>query len=70
MSDRPHLLIVDDDARIRALLGRFLIRNGFYATVARDAAHARRATAASHVRARDRGRPDLVGCAVARVVAS
>lgn len=42
MSDRPHLLIVDDDARIRALLGRFLIRNGFYATVARDAAHARR----------------------------
>ena len=42
MSDQPHLLIVDDDERIRSLLGRFLIRNGFYATVARDAAHARR----------------------------
>lgn len=37
-----HLLIVDDDERIRALLQKFLIRNGFMATVARDAAHARR----------------------------
>ena len=42
MSDQPHLLIVDDDERIRSLLGRFLVRNGFYATTARDAAHARR----------------------------
>ncbi|GAB4300527.1 MAG: response regulator [Roseovarius sp.] len=38
----PHLLIVDDDERIRDLLRRFLIRNGFLVTAARDAAHARR----------------------------
>ena len=37
-----HLLIVDDDERIRSLLQKFLIRNGFIATIARDAAHARR----------------------------
>lgn len=37
-----HLLVVDDDARIRGLLQKYLIRNGFCATVARDAAHARR----------------------------
>ena len=42
MSDRAHLLIVDDDERIRGLLGKFLVRNGFYATTARDAGHARR----------------------------
>src|SRR6056297_2968183 len=38
----PHLLIVDDDERIRDLLRKFLIRNGFLVSVARDAAHARR----------------------------
>jgi two-component system phosphate regulon response regulator OmpR len=37
-----HLLIVDDDERIRGLLQKFLVRNGYCATVARDAAHARR----------------------------
>ncbi|WP_068307671.1 response regulator [Aliiruegeria sabulilitoris] len=37
-----HLLIVDDDERIRALLKKFLIRNGFLVSAARDAAHARR----------------------------
>lgn len=37
-----HLLIVDDDERIRGLLQKFLIRNGFFVTSARDAAHARR----------------------------
>jgi two-component system phosphate regulon response regulator OmpR len=37
-----HLLIVDDDERIRGLLQKFLIRNGFLVTSARDAAHARR----------------------------
>lgn len=44
MSDlaEVHLLIVDDDERIRGLLQKFLIRNGFWVTVARDAAHARR----------------------------
>lgn len=43
MSDvMPHLLIVDDDERIRDLLKKFLMRHGFLVTAARDAAHARR----------------------------
>ena len=43
MSDpAPHLLIVDDDERIRGLLQKFLLRHGFLVSVARDAAHARR----------------------------
>lgn len=37
-----HILVVDDDERIRSLLRRFLMRNGFLVTTARDAAHARR----------------------------
>ncbi|MEM7720162.1 MAG: response regulator [Pseudomonadota bacterium] len=37
-----HLLIVDDDERIRGLLQKFLIRNGFLVSSARDAAHADR----------------------------
>ena len=37
-----HLLIVDDDERIRSLLQKFLMRHGFLVTAARDAAHARR----------------------------
>ena len=37
-----HVLVVDDDARIRDLLRRFLMRNGLLVTVAQDAAHARR----------------------------
>ncbi len=41
--DAPaHLLIVDDDTRIRALLQKYLLRNNYLATGARDAAHARR----------------------------
>lgn len=40
--DDFHLLIVDDDERIRGLLQKYLIRNGFLVTAARDAAHARR----------------------------
>ncbi len=43
MSDVPaHLLVVDDDERIRILLQKFLIRSGFLVSVARDSAHARR----------------------------
>lgn len=38
----PHLLIVDDDERIRDLLKKYLMRNGFLVTAARDAGHARR----------------------------
>ena len=37
-----HLLIVDDDERIRTLLQKFLMRHGFLVTASRDAAHARR----------------------------
>lgn len=37
-----HLLVVDDDERIRGLLQKFLIRNGFLVTVARDADQARK----------------------------
>ena len=37
-----HLLIVDDDERIRGLLRKFLARQGFLVSVARDASHARR----------------------------
>ena len=40
--DEPHLLIVDDDERIRGLLQKFLMRSGFLVSTARDAAHARR----------------------------
>lgn len=37
-----HLLIVDDDERIRGLLQKFLSRSGFWVTAARDGAHARK----------------------------
>lgn len=37
-----HILIVDDDERIRLLLRRFLQRNGYLVTAAADAAQARR----------------------------
>lgn len=40
--DAAHLLIVDDDARIRELLQRFLGEKGYRITVAADAAEARR----------------------------
>ncbi|MFC7702736.1 response regulator [Plastorhodobacter daqingensis] len=39
---QAHLLIVDDDERIRGLLQKFLIRQGFLVSAARDAAQARR----------------------------
>lgn len=40
--DAPHLLVVDDDTRIRDLLNRYLTEQGFRITVAADAADARR----------------------------
>ncbi|GGD28404.1 response regulator [Aureimonas glaciei] len=40
--DAPHLLIVDDDRRIRSLLSRFLSERGFRVSMAADAAEARR----------------------------
>lgn len=39
---QTHLLVVDDDERIRLLLQKYLIRNDFLVSIARDAAHARR----------------------------
>jgi len=42
MNDAPHLLVVDDDERIRGLLKKFLVRNGFLVTTARDALQARK----------------------------
>ena len=35
--DAPHILVVDDDQRIRDLLVRYLIENGFRVTPAADA---------------------------------
>ena len=40
--DAPHLLIVDDDRRIRALLSRFLTERSFRVSTAADAAGARK----------------------------
>ena len=39
--DNPHLLVVDDDQRLRSLLQRYLSANGFRVTAAADAAQAR-----------------------------
>ena len=41
-STDAHLLVVDDDERIRGLLQKFLARHGFWVSAARDAAHAAR----------------------------
>ncbi|MEM8935734.1 MAG: response regulator [Pseudomonadota bacterium] len=40
--DAPHLLVIDDDDRIRALLKRYLSENGYRTSTAKDAADARR----------------------------
>lgn len=40
--NQAHLLVVDDDERIRGLLQKFLIRSGFLVTTARNADQARR----------------------------
>lgn len=42
MSEAPHLLVVDDDDRIRDLLKRYLGREGYRVTVAASAASARK----------------------------
>jgi len=41
MSDDAHVLVVDDDARLRALLSRYLAENGFRVSSASHAAEAR-----------------------------
>src|ERR1041385_4310487 len=39
--DAPHLLVVDDDRRIRDLLSRFLTNEGYRVSTPESAAHAR-----------------------------
>src|SRR3954462_2172639 len=41
MSEQPHILVVDDDRRIRDLTARFLTEQGFNVVTANDAADAR-----------------------------
>ena len=41
VDDAPHLLVVDDDRRIRLLLSRFLLAEGYRVTTAETAAEAR-----------------------------
>lgn len=40
-TNRPHILVVDDDKRIRELLARYLGARGYIVLAAEDAAHAR-----------------------------
>src|SRR6185295_8100923 len=40
-ADKPHILVVDDDTRLRELLKSFLSRNGFRVTTAGRASEAR-----------------------------
>ena len=42
MEDKPHILVVDDDDRLRGLLGRYLRDQGFRVSEAADAAQAGR----------------------------
>ena len=56
----PHVLVVDDDQKIRDLLGRYLTEHGFRVTTAADAA-----TAGEHrwcPRGKERARPVWVSC--------
>lgn len=46
MVDLPHILVVDDDNRLRELLRKYLSDNGFRVSAAADAAEARKALAA------------------------
>jgi two-component system phosphate regulon response regulator OmpR len=41
-AEAPHILVVDDDSRLRELLRKYLSENGFRVTAAADAAAARR----------------------------
>lgn len=42
MESEPHILIVDDDREIRALVGEYLRRNGFRTSLAADGRHMRK----------------------------
>jgi two-component system phosphate regulon response regulator OmpR len=47
-ADKPHILVVDDDTRLRELLKSFLSRNGFRVSIAKHAAEARQHLDALH----------------------
>ena len=49
MSDRPHLLIVDDDREIRTLLGQYFEANGYRTTAVADGKALRKVLEESHV---------------------
>lgn len=46
MDDKPHILVVDDDTRLRELLRKYLSDNGYLVAAASDAAEARAKLAA------------------------
>jgi two-component system phosphate regulon response regulator OmpR len=46
--EAPHILVVDDDSRLRDLLRRYLVEQGFRVTTARNAGAARDQLAAFH----------------------
>lgn len=48
-SEAPHILVVDDDREIRALLRDYLEKNGFRATAVGDGAETRRVLERSHI---------------------
>jgi len=41
MDGQPHILVVDDDTRLRQLLNKYLTENGYLVSTAADAAQAR-----------------------------
>ena len=41
VKDCPHILVIDDDTRLRSLLQRYLQENGFAVSAAKDAENAR-----------------------------
>ena len=41
VSTPPHILVVDDDRRLRELLQKFLVENGYMITTVEDAEQAR-----------------------------
>ena len=49
MSERPHLLIVDDDREIRGLLAQYLEKHDFRTTTVADGREMRRILERSHV---------------------
>ena len=60
--DTAHLLVIDDDTRLRDLLQRYLSEQGFRVTTATDAANARAAPFVQRRVLDGSGNTTLVGC--------